>query len=341
MSLGSNRANTGSFLEVASDSRIGIAETNHHFSHKAISGTNHSRSSQSLSHRDALKQLNYLTPVVPLYDKQSFGQHKLKKSTNITTTTKMPKERSINPVAAQHKADKKQQLKKSKQNVQAQRNEKLARRNPERLQRQIDDLKSLATTQQLRPKDQATLDQLEKDLRAVRKARDVLGEKAPAFAKRREGGGVQEGRKRRRVEEEDEDETDEDVRNIPMPKDTPPPVPRRNQPHQLPNKPAVSAAPVVAQTTYSSAPVLRNLKEESRKFVPTTVAQNITRQKGQGGRLLEPEEADKLEKAGYNDARKVADEMEKEAEFEMMGRGETAEKALRHVEMEEVEDEGI
>ncbi|OBW65020.1 MAG: Uncharacterized protein AUREO_049060 [Aureobasidium pullulans] len=253
----------------------------------------------------------------------------------------MPKERSINPVAAQHKADKKQQLKKSKQNVQAQRNEKLARRNPERLQRQIDDLKSLATTQQLRPKDQATLDQLEKDLRAVRKARDVLGEKAPAFAKRREGGGVQEGRKRRRVEEEDGDETDEDVRSIPMPKDTPPPAPRRNQPHQLPNKPAVSAAPAVAQTTYSSAPVLRNLKEESRKFVPTTVAQNITRQKGQSGRLLEPEEADKLEKAGYNDARKVTDEMEKEAEFEMMGRGETAEKALRHVEMEEVEDEGI
>ncbi|THY19695.1 hypothetical protein D6D01_07025 [Aureobasidium pullulans] len=282
-----------------------------------------------------------LTPVVLLYTKQSLGQHKLKKSTNTTTTTKMPKERSVNPVAAQHKADKKQQLKKSKQNVQAQRNEKLARRNPERLQRQIDDLKSLATTQQLRPKDQATLDQLEKDLRAVRKARDALGEKAPAFAKRREGGGVQEGRKRRRVEEEDEDETDEDVRNIPMPKDTPPPVPRRNQPHQLPNKPAVSAAPVVAQTTYSSAPVLRNLKEESRKFVPTTVAQNIARQKGQGGRLLEPEEADKLEKAGYNDARKVADEMEKEAEFEMMGRGETAEKALRHVEMEEVEDEGI
>ncbi|THZ11771.1 hypothetical protein D6C91_09014 [Aureobasidium pullulans] len=277
----------------------------------------------------------------PALHQQSLGQHKLKKSTNTTTTTKMPKERSINPVAAQHKADKKQQLKKSKQNVQAQRNEKLARRNPERLQRQIDDLKSLATTQQLRPKDQATLDQLEKDLRAVRKARDVLGEKAPAFAKRREGGGLQEGRKRRRVEEEDEDETDEDVRNIPMPKDTPPPVPRKNQPHQLPNKPAVSAAPVVAQTTYSSAPVLRNLKEESRKFVPTTVAQNITRQKGQSGRLLEPEEADKLEKAGYNDARKVADEMEKEAEFEMMGRAETAEKALRHVEMEEVEDEGI
>ncbi|KAI5194002.1 hypothetical protein E4T39_08821 [Aureobasidium subglaciale] len=260
----------------------------------------------------------------------------------------MPKERNINPVAAQHKADKKQQLKKSKANVLAQRNEKLARRNPERLQRQIDDLKSLATTQQLRPKDQSTLEQLEKDLRAVRKARDVLGEKAPAFKTRRDydepregGGGGHEGRKRRRIDE-DEEETDEDVRKIPMPKDTPPPIPRRDKPHQLPNKPAVAPAP--AQTTYSSAPVLRNLKEESRRFVPAVVAQNIARQKGQGGRLLEPEEADKLEKAGYNDAQKIADEMEKEAQFEMMSRDETdgqaAERALKHVEMEEIEDEG-
>ncbi|KAI5203039.1 hypothetical protein E4T42_03126 [Aureobasidium subglaciale] len=258
----------------------------------------------------------------------------------------MPKERNINPVAAQHKADKKQQLKKSKANVQAQRNEKLARRNPERLQRQIDDLKSLGSTQQLRPKDQSTLEQLEKDLRAVKKARDVLGEKAPAFKTRRdydeprEGG--REGRKRRR-NDDDEDDTDEDVRKIPMPKDTPPPIPRRDKPHQLPNKPAVAPAP--AQTTYSSAPVLRNLKEESRRFVPAAVAQNIARQKGQGGRLLEPEEVDKLEKAGYNDAQKIVDEMEKEAQFEMMSRGETtdgqaAERALKQVEMEEVEDEG-
>jgi hypothetical protein len=258
----------------------------------------------------------------------------------------MPKERNLNPVAAQHKADKKQALKKSKANVQAQRNEKLARRNPERLQRQIEDLKSLATTQQLRPKDQATLDQLEKDLRAVTKARDILGEKAPVYKQRREGDQHgNEQRKRRRQDEDEEDQTDEDVRKIPMPRDTPPPIPRRNQPHQLPNKPAAAAAPVPAQTTYSSAPVLRNLTEESKRFVPVAVAQNLARQKGQGGRLLEPEEADKLEKAGYNDARKIADEMEKEAEFEMMSRGESgeqaAEKALRHVEMEEVEDEGI
>jgi hypothetical protein len=263
----------------------------------------------------------------------------------------MPKERSINPVAAQHKADKQKQLKKSKASVHAQRNEKLARRNPERLQRQIDDLKSLAQTQQLRPKDKATLDQLEKDLRAVKKAREALGDKAPAFAQQRrrnrddgDGGDAgTEGRKRRRVDaDEDDEETDEDVRRIPMPRDTPPPIPRKH--HQLPDKPVVVPAP--AQTTYSSAPVLRDLAQESRRFVPAAVAQNIARQKGLGGRLLEPEEADKLQKAGYNDAAKVVDEMEKEAEFDMMSRGEAAgtkeaERALRQVEMEEVEDEGI
>lgn len=257
----------------------------------------------------------------------------------------MPKERTINPAAAQHKADKAKQLKKSKLATQAQRNEKLARRNPDRLQRQIDDLTALASTQALRPRDQATLEQLQKDLRAVRKAREVLGDKAPAFASTRRGDGGRDGdagvghRKRRRDDEEEE-ETDQEVRNIPMPRDTPPPVPRKHLPQQ--QKPA----PVPAQTTYSSAPVLRNLAQESRRFVPAAVAQNIARQKGQTGRLLEPEEADKLEKAGYGDAKKVADEMEKEAEFEMMSKEDTAgsegaDKALRHVEMEEVEDEGF
>ncbi len=45
-----------------------------------------------------------------------------------------------------------------------------------------------------------------------------------------------------------------------------------------------------------------------------------------------------LRRFGYNDARKIAEEMEKEAEFDMMCREENggqAAKALRHVEMEE------
>ena len=112
----------------------------------------------------------------------------------------MPKERSINPVAAQHKADKQKALAKNKKNVQSQRNDKLARRNPERLQKQIDELKELEAAGRLRPKDKETLTTLEKDLRGVKRAREALGDAAPKFAERRdqgEGGVRQEQRERR------------------------------------------------------------------------------------------------------------------------------------------------
>ena len=76
----------------------------------------------------------------------------------------MPKERSFNPAAAQRKADKQKEIAKNKKQLQSQRNEKLARRNPERLQRQIDELKELEQRAVLRPKDQETLKQLERDV---------------------------------------------------------------------------------------------------------------------------------------------------------------------------------
>ena len=101
----------------------------------------------------------------------------------------MPKERSLNPVVAQHKADKQKALAKNKKQVQSQRNEKLAKRNPERLQRQIDELKELEARGALRPKDKETLTQLEKDVRGVRRAREALGDTAPKFAERRDYGG--------------------------------------------------------------------------------------------------------------------------------------------------------
>ena len=49
--------------------------------------------------------------------------------------------RALNPAAAALKAQKQAAAKKGKAQVLAQRNERLARRNPDRLQRQIDDLK--------------------------------------------------------------------------------------------------------------------------------------------------------------------------------------------------------
>lgn len=255
----------------------------------------------------------------------------------------MPKEKSANPVAAQRKADKRKEIAKSKKNVQEQRNEKLARRNPERLQKQIDELKELESRNQLRPKDKETLAQLERDIRGIKRAREALGDAAPKFPsheRRTErtdrgdrGDARQEqrdrrqhlGKRRRDVDGPHSDsgsDTDPEVRNIPMPRDTPPPMPRQKfhdpqigpdgqrMPHALPTKPAV--APPPPQLVYSSAPQLRDLKKEATKFVPAAVRQKQKQVKGQG-RLLEPEEIDKLEKAGYYAAQKAAEEAGEEA----------------------------
>ena len=240
------------------------------------------------------------------------------------------KERSVNPAAAQRKAEKLKAIKKNKSSTQALRNEKLARRNPERLQTQINDLKALESKGDLKPREKAILEELEKDLRAINKARDALGDKAPHFGSgtyRREGEGSVLGKRRhdgaRKEYQEpatDGSETDEDVRRIPMPKDTPPPIPReyRRGPHgtsanneplgsapdrSLPTKPA---APV--QTTYSSAPQIRDLKQEAvKRFVPNIVRQKQKAVKGVGG-LVEPEELDRLEAEGYGaGARKPPD----------------------------------
>ncbi|TKA68356.1 hypothetical protein B0A49_06603 [Cryomyces minteri] len=310
----------------------------------------------------------------------------------------MPKERSVNPAQAQRKADKQKALKKSKANLQVQRNEKLARRNPERLQRQLDDLKALEASGELRPRDKQNLEQLEKDIRAIRKARDTLGDKAPTFSRpprddhergdrgRTDGRGGSHLGKRRRDEHDarDSSETDEDVRNIPMPRDTPPPIPRSRRerpgwtqreaavdadghrlPHALPPKPVVAPA----QTVYSAAPAIRDLRKEALRFVPASVQRNMKARKGEG-ELLEPEELDKLEKAGYGDAEKAEEAAVEEAMYRMMsvedggggggsgggaggGSGgqenredleaeeERFERELRAVEIEEVSDEDL
>jgi hypothetical protein len=260
----------------------------------------------------------------------------------------MPKERSINPVAAQHKLDKQKAQSKNKKVVQSQRNEKLARRNPERLQKQIDELKELEASGRLQSKDKETLTALEKDLRGVKRAREALGDAAPKFAERRDYGRDdvrQEQRERRqglgkrRRDEEDVaheidsgSETDPEVRSIPMPRDTPPPIP--GQPwkaHALPAKP-VPAAP--AQTVYSSAPQLRDLKKEATRFMPAAVAAQKARIKGQG-KLLEPEEADRLEKAGYMAAEKAAEAGVKEERFKQLAQEVKAPLQNQDIDMEE------
>ncbi|KAK4569639.1 hypothetical protein LTR86_003403 [Recurvomyces mirabilis] len=253
----------------------------------------------------------------------------------------MAKERSINPAAAQRKADKQKEINKSRKQQQSQKNEKLAKRNPDRLQRQVDELKELEAAGTLRPKDKENLAQLERDLKGVKRAREALGVKddSKRFSERKDVRQEQRERrqqqqparqpqhlgKRRRDDDNDDNgsDTDPEVRSIPMPRDTPPPIPRQpnrdsqigadgqRRPHALPFKPNIPPP----QLTYGAAPQIRDLKKEAVKFMPSVVSQQKNRMKGQG-RLLEPEEADRLEKSGYADAKKMEEEVEKEVQLE-------------------------
>lgn len=54
-----------------------------------------------------------------------------------------------------------------------------------------------------------------------------------------------------------------------------------------------------AKTTYEAKPIVRDLRQEAvSAFVPAAVQMKMNKGRGQGG-LMEPEEADKLEREGY------------------------------------------
>lgn len=185
----------------------------------------------------------------------------------------------------------------------------------------------------------------------MRKAREALGDKAPAFGSGARGGRDGErgegrgggilGKRRRDGDEMESDESDipEDVKSIPMPRDTPPPIPKeildrwyqeRRERHGygaggrgeqgtnanntplgetsrfrpdsgegpdlegLPPRPAIEA-----RTVYEAAPAIRDLRKEAvSAFVPAAVRMKMQKAKGVEG-LVEPEEADRLEKEGY------------------------------------------
>ena len=288
----------------------------------------------------------------------------------------MPSERTINPAQAHRKAEKAKALKKSKAQLATQRAEKLARRNPARLERQIEALADEEqSTGSLRPKDKQTLEQLRKDVQAIRKARERLGVSGGDYNNNNnngDDGGFAAGRKRkwegdrdrdrdgekeerhgnfdrrRRKRPEfsgrngyDEDDkgsdsgfsTDESVRRIPMPCDTPPPVPAtvrrwRSHANHWGNRvlgeeegegegegkgeegapdhrermtradgKEESTAPV--KTVYEAAPAVRDLrKEATAKFIPTVVRGKLDLAQGKG-RLLEEDEVMSLSRSGY------------------------------------------
>ncbi|KAE9380140.1 hypothetical protein N431DRAFT_394667 [Stipitochalara longipes BDJ] len=292
----------------------------------------------------------------------------------------MPKGKSINPAQAQRKAEKVKAIKKGKAEAASRRNEKLARRNPDRLQKQLDELKAIQTSGgSLTSHEKTVLEGLERDLKAVRKAREALGDAAPKFGsgERRDGGnrGGREGRgggvlgKRRRDDESSSDEdVPEDVKRIPMPRDTPPPIPkevldkwyqkRRDRAAQnnagrstnanmmplgdnerrvghtggAPERPA--ALKVEAQTVYEAKPIIRDLRKEAVSFVPAAVRAKLDKSKGVGG-LVEPEEMDKLERAGYIGGTKKSGSVKADEDNEAR----SAQRGPRAAMVEEVEDE--
>ncbi|KAK7403842.1 hypothetical protein QQX98_010388 [Neonectria punicea] len=281
----------------------------------------------------------------------------------------MAKEKNYNPVQAQRKADKAKAIKKGKAELQGRRNEQLARKNPERLQKQIDDLKAIATSGgKITKHEEQTLEGLEKELRAVKKARETLGDKAPTFGRswnrdhdsrdRDSRSGVLGKRRRGSMDAttSDEDVPDE-IRNIPMPRDTPPPIPkevldkwyserraRRNaemaarQQDEQSDIPKREAPVVEAKTVYEAKPVVRDLRKEAvAAFVPTAVKMKMDKGQGQGG-LMEPEEADRLEREGYL-KRGESSGQAPTGPAPSTTTATTAQPSLRRVTIEEVEDE--
>lgn len=272
----------------------------------------------------------------------------------------MPSEKSrpINPAAAQRKLEKTRALRKSKAAIQAQRTTRLATRNPLRLEQTIASLKSRQDSQggKLGPQEKKALEDAERDLVRVRKAREIVGVKdgLPRGIEGGEGGGrgrgsggqvsgvkrlrkemegKNKGERESEEEEEEDEETDEDVRRIPMPRDTPPPIPRRSHLHPAsisasasasnanleplgparlppsshtpgdtttitPTTTSQSPAPAIIKV-YESAPQVRDLRREAvATFVPEVVRRKLDAVRGKG-KLLEEEELRELEKGGY------------------------------------------
>ncbi|KAL2042701.1 hypothetical protein N7G274_004460 [Stereocaulon virgatum] len=188
------------------------------------------------------------------------------------------KDRTLNPATAQLRSDKAKALRKGKAAVLAQRTERYASRNPSRLESTIESLKALKESQggTLGLREEKQLRDAEVDLGRVRRAREVLGQRAPTFGGRGGSSGVKRGKgegsgrvaygglgKRGRDEQGMEMEmemegpssgsdTDESVRRIPWPRDTPPPIPRQHQhQHQRP----LNRTPPPSATNANSEPL--------------------------------------------------------------------------------------
>ncbi|KAF8448580.1 hypothetical protein BGX38DRAFT_1270175 [Terfezia claveryi] len=266
----------------------------------------------------------------------------------IRSPSKAQKAKTKSTMQAYHKSQKAAQIKKSKQTQQKLQQEKLARRNPLRISRQIEELKSLESERPLRTHEQKVLKELEGELGRVRKAREALGIKDDGFeggARGRGGGGASSARggvggRGRRYMGGDVNESDSDssssiassVAEIPMPEGTPPPLPpstqRQRQPHALPPKPAA----VQAVMTYEAKPMVRDLRKEAAAFVPVAVKRRMvttqTTAGEEGGKVgkVDGDEDEKVSSLGglgmgqINAAPEIGKKIEVDVEYERFQR---------------------
>ena len=222
---------------------------------------------------------------------------------------------------------------KGKAAVTAQRNERLAHRNPQRLQSQIDKLKAQeASSGHLPARDKKALEDLEKELARVNKARGTIGYKRLERPLLGQSGASRpdqqrgdenrvlgkRGRQHPQGQDGDTTDTDESAKGIPMPRDTPPPVPtRRRHPPEAhrpqilardhneanegtPERTRVNADRPLARTVYESKPIVRDLRKEAASFLPSAVRRKVALSKAHvQGKYLEAEEMDALEEQGY------------------------------------------
>lgn len=190
------------------------------------------------------------------------------------------------------------------------RNQKLARRNPHRLERQLHLLTQIPENAR-NPHEKNQIDELTKEIRLVRKAREAEGIVDPPWevvsGKRRKQEIGKDKQTDEGAEEDDSgDETDESVRRIPLP------------PGPLPPLQGEEEKIVV---TIEAKPVLRDLRKEAVKFVPKVVRQT----------------------AGVVETKDVVTEKKEEPVRVVKGaeevRDEELDRFLKEVEMEEAQDD--
>lgn len=172
---------------------------------------------------------------------------------------------------AERKKEKEKQVRRAKEQKLKQRQQRLATRDPSRIQKQID---ALLARPSLPPHEQRHLESLQKDIEDVRRARQKLGhhERGPGRKsyywdpKLNPEGFPPEGEEQalRSYGSEEEDSgysTSESVSSIPMPGTR------------------VTQNSSEAKTTYEAEPELRNLTKEVSTMIPATLRRAKKKQK--------------------------------------------------------------